>query len=193
MTLLVGVEFACAAMPAAIEAAKPAPADRIVKQTLKDAGYRSGDLLTKSQITSVLKQLEDAGYAIRRPKEILNRAVADDSSLRTQADTATGRKFLRKIGQIPGGYAHLDRLSELPQGERLIRQLQRDRGGEKMIEYLSTTNSGRRVGSMTAKPPQGVDLNAPTGRIYTGSDLLEVINQAIAKDLEAASTGKAER
>ncbi len=59
-----------------------------------------------------------------------------------------------------------------------------------MIEYLSTTRSGRRVGSMTAKAPQGVDLNAPTGRIYTGSDLLEVVDQAVIKNPESAGNSR---
>ena len=57
----------------------------------------------------------------------------------------------------------------------------RTKDGDKMIEYLATTKGGKNMSSMMAQARGGVDLNKPTGRIYTADDLVAVLTDAITK------------
>lgn len=172
------------------EAANVAPVEAAVLAILEPSGYRPGDLLKRSQVRAVLAELIAKGYEIPHANAILGRSVLDDSFLAKQLETAGGKRFLRKIGQISGGYRRLERLAALPQGKQLVHQLQRDPGGDKLIEYLATTASGRRLGSMTANGPHGVNLNEPTGRIYTAADLAQAIEQAMrAEATPTTATG----
>jgi hypothetical protein len=187
MTALAATMFTAVTVRAASEYANLAPVDAAVRATLQVLDYQPGDILTDEHVKKILKMLAKAGYGVPDPLAIRSRVVPNDSPLRQQFDSSRGRRFLRKIGQIPGGLERMERLAQMPQGEQLMRQLQRDPGGEKMIEYLATTASGRRLGAMTADGPHGVNLNEPTGRIYTESDLLKAIHHALAE--EAESTG----
>jgi hypothetical protein len=50
-----------------------------------------------------------------------------------------------------------------------------------MIQYLATTKGGKNMGGMMAQARGGVDLNKPTGRIYTAEDLVAALKTAMAK------------
>ncbi|MEX2169326.1 MAG: hypothetical protein WD851_08445 [Pirellulales bacterium] len=187
LTAIGAVMFAPVSAGAVAEVANSEPIATAVGAILEGSGYQSGDLLNKAQVEAVLTRLAAQGHKIPQAAAILSRAVANSSPLLKQFGTAGGKKFLRKIGQIPGGYARLERLAALPQGDQLVRQLQRDPGGDKLIQYLATTASGRRLGAMTANSPHGVNLNEPTGRIYTGGDLIEAIQQSLREKPEPAT------
>jgi hypothetical protein len=88
---------------------------------------------------------------------------------------------MRKIAPRAGTYAHLDRLSTITRGETIIRDLVRTKDGDKMIQYLATTKGGKNMSGMMAQTRGGVDLNKPTGRIYTADDLVTALTKAIAK------------
>jgi hypothetical protein len=141
-------------------------------------GYESGDLITRSQIEKVFSKLEDAGAAVPDAARIAERGLDDSSFVARELSTAAGRKFMRKLAQHPGTFAHLDRLSTIPRGEKLIRDLIRDKDGDKLIEYLATTKGGHKMGNMMAAVPNGGDLNRPTGRIYTVADLVAALRTA---------------
>jgi hypothetical protein len=79
---------------------------------------------------------------------------------------------MRRVGGQPGGYSRLDRLSTIAGGQQLIRDLIRQKDGDQFIAYLATTSGGHHLGSMAANTRNGVNLNKPTGRIYTTDDLL---------------------
>jgi hypothetical protein len=145
------------------------------------AGYQAGDLISQSHIAAALKQVEDTGYKTADAKEIIKLGLPDNSFLVREFSSPTGRQFVRKAGRYAGGYACLDRLSSTPDGQRTIRQLMRDKGGDKMIEYLATTKAGHNLGSMLAGARQGVDLNKPTGRIYTEAELIAVLRKSASK------------
>jgi hypothetical protein len=74
-------------------------------------------------------------------------------------------------------YSQVDRLSSIARGRQIVRDLVRQRGGDQFVEYLTTTKGGRRLGDMLAGAQQGVDLNKPTGRIYTANDLAAVLRR----------------
>jgi hypothetical protein len=53
----------------------------------------------------------------------------------------------------------------------------RDPKGDDLITYLATTKGGHNLGKMMGGVRGGVDLNKPTGRIYTTNDLLTVLKK----------------
>jgi hypothetical protein len=143
--------------------------------------YQKGDLIRRTQIEQVITKLQSAGLMVPDGGAIAKLGLADDSFLVRELSTAPGQRFMRKVGRNAGGYARLDRLSTIPRGESLVRDLVRQKDGDKLITYLATTKGGKNMGSMMAGARGGVDLNKPTGRIYTADDLIAALKSAIAK------------
>jgi hypothetical protein len=139
---------------------------------------RPGDLLNQSQVAGALDAVEAAGWAMPDGQSIIKLAPADDSFLVQVLSTASGRRFMRKIAKYPGAYSRLDRLSAIPDGKQLIKRLISTKGGADLIQYMATTSGGRKLGSMMARAQHGVDLNQPTGRIYTADELLAALKVA---------------
>jgi hypothetical protein len=88
---------------------------------------------------------------------------------------------MRKVGRNVGGYARLDRLSTIAGGQKLVRDLLHGPGGDAMVEYLTTTQGGSKMGRMLGGARGGVDLNKPTGRIYTAVELIAELQQRVTK------------
>jgi hypothetical protein len=144
-------------------------------------GYQKGDLLSRSQVEKIIATLTSNGVKIPDAGSVTKRVLADDSFLVRELSTANGQRFMRKIASRSGAYSLLDRLSTIPHGQSLIRDLMRQKDGDKMIEYLATTKGGKNMGGMMAQVRGGVDLNKPTGRIYTEDELVAALKGAIAK------------
>jgi hypothetical protein len=158
------------------------PDFNFVVQTLKDhfgslPDYQPSDLLTQSQVADALKKLQQAGWKISAAESLVKLAVADESFLAKEFSTSAGRTFMRKISRHPGAYSQVDRLSSISRGQKILRDLIRQRGGDEFVEYLTTTKGGRNLGDMLAGAQQGVDLNKPTGRIYTANDLVAALHR----------------
>lgn len=145
------------------------------------SGYQPGDLITRDQVETVLKKLENAEIHVPDAKSIAARCLANDSFLVRELTTPGGKKFMRRLASKPGAFAHLDRLRTIPRGEKLIRDLIREKDGDKLIEYMATTKGGHKLGSMMAGVKGGTDLNQPTGRIYTVADFEAALQEALAK------------
>jgi hypothetical protein len=146
--------------------------------------YQTGDLITQSQIAEALEKLQDAGWKIPDAERIVKLAVADESFLAKELSTPAGRTFMRKIARHPGAYSQVDRLSSISRGQRILRDLVRQRGGDEFVEYLTTTKGGRKLGDMLAGAQHGVDLNKPTGRIYTANDLVAALHREFKKQTQ---------
>jgi hypothetical protein len=166
-----------------VAAEQPAAKDfRVVAHAVERSfaslpGYVAGDLVSRSQIRAALVRVQDAGWDVPQADEIVERGLAEDSFLVARLSTPAGRKFMRKVAGEPGAYARLDRLSSISRGETLVNDLIRRKGGDEMIRYLATTQGGRQLGRQLAATRNGVDINKPTGRIYTAADLIAVLKQ----------------
>jgi hypothetical protein len=163
-----------------------APDDRAVAKVVDEffalqPGYEKGDLITRSQIEKVVAKLVSHGVKISDPSSVTKLGLADDSVLVRELSTPNGKRFMRKIAPRSGAFSHLDRLSTIPRGQSLIHDLMVTKDGDKMIEYLATTKGGKNMGGMMAQARGGVDLNKPTGRIYTADDLVAALKDATAK------------
>jgi hypothetical protein len=142
--------------------------------------YQPGDIITRAQIETVLKKLAAAGVHVSNATAITQLGLANDSFIVRELTTPSGRKFMRKVARDPSAFNHLDRLSEIPRGQKTISDLIREKDGDKLIEYLATTKGGQKMGSMMAAVSGGVDLNKPTGRIYTVIDFEAALKAALA-------------
>lgn len=134
--------------------------------------YEAGDLVSRSQIEEVLAGVKDVGWDVPGAGQIVQRGLADNSFLVVQLSTPAGRKFMRKIATQPGAYARLDRLSSISHGRKIVSDLIHTKGGYELVIYLATTKGGHLLGQQMAATQNGVDLNKPTGRIYTADDLI---------------------
>jgi hypothetical protein len=143
--------------------------------------YQPGDLITRDQVATVLKKLDAAGVHVADATAIAQLALANDSFLVRELTTPAGRKFMRKLARDSGAFPRLDRLSEIPRGQKTISDLVHEKDGDKMIEYLTTTKGGQKMGSMMGAVAGGVDLNKPTGRIYTVEDFEAALKAALGK------------
>ena len=160
--------------------------DRVLTKVVESSfavlpGYQKGDLISRSQIEKVLAKLQLMGVKLPDPGSIAKLGLADESFLVRELSSTDGRRFMRKMAQQNGMYSHLDRLSSIPRGQRMIHDLVRQKDGDKMIEYLATTKGGRNMGAQMAQARGGLDLNKPTGRIYTADDLLAALKTALSK------------
>jgi hypothetical protein len=141
-------------------------------------GYKAGDLISHRQVAGALDRLKNDGFEIAAAEEILQLTLPDNSFLVTRLATPAGRRFMRKISDQPGAYARLDRLSSISRGQKLVNDLIRQKGGDELIRYLAT-DGGRHLGQQLGAIPGGVNINKPTGRIYTVDDLLAALKRAI--------------
>ncbi len=139
--------------------------------------YQSGDLISRSQIEKALASVEDAGWKVPEADAVGQLGLADNSFLVRELWTPAGRKLMRKIGRQPGMYARLDRLSSISRGQSIVRDLIRHKNGDAFVKYLATTKGGHTLGRQLAATPRGVDLNKPTGRIYTDADLIDELKR----------------
>lgn len=143
--------------------------------------YQTGDLITRNQVRPVFKQLQKAGWDVKEQKEILNRVHADNDFLATQLRTPKGIKFMRKISRLPEGYDRLDHILVMPYGKRRIKEFINSPGGNLMIEYMTTTKGGKNLGKYLSQTKTGKGFNAPTRRIYTEAQLVQVLQKAYVK------------
>jgi hypothetical protein len=143
--------------------------------------YRAGDIISRSQVEAVLKQLAELGWRVAGRTAIVDAALPDNDMLVRELRAPSGRRFARRVAKIPEGYSRLDRLSRLPRGTQNVRNLIRGPDGHLMIEYMATTPYGANMGTLLAKAPRGKGFNKPTGRIYTVDMLLDRLEREYEK------------
>lgn len=136
----------------------------------KDA--QPGEIISHGDWDAVVRELAAIGWTPSDAAEINKLLLADQAFLVAELRTKAGRKFMADIHRLPGAYDRLDRLSAMAQGASTVRRLIAGPDGYKLLEYMTTTSGGRALGQQLSTSPGGRDFNAPTGRIYTTSQLI---------------------
>jgi hypothetical protein len=151
-----------------------------VHQSLtRDAAYRSGDLLSASQVRAALAGAKQLGWQAPDSKKLLDRVASDDEFLVTALKSERGTPFMRQVAKMHDGYDRVDRLSRIPQGRQTIEKLIQGPDGYKLIEYMTSSKGGREMGAMLGRA-QDQNFNAATGRIYTEQQLLDELKKLYA-------------
>jgi hypothetical protein len=163
----------------------------VEKQFSLNRGYRSGDLITTSDVESVFRKLEKINWKVADRKDILKQVLSSSDWMARQFSTNSGRDFMRHVSDLPGGYDRVDRLRRMPYGQQQIAALIQGPDGYKMFEYMTTTPGGKNMGLMLSQGVNGADFNGSTGRIYTELDLLKRLKKSY--DREAVRRLKIEK
>jgi len=154
-------------------------------------GYKSGDILSTSNVEPVFAVIEKLGWKVADEKEFVKATLPDNDYLVRQLRTKEGRKFQRNVGNIPLAYDRFDRIRNMPRGSYRVRELIEGPDGFKMIEYMTTTKGGRNLGRYLDNAENGKDFNQPTGRIYTEANLLARLQLSYDAELEPRNGGDA--
>jgi hypothetical protein len=173
---------------------EPLPAWIEIRATLQAHFARlpdlhTGDLITASDAAPALLELEKLGWKEVSCGQAASRLLEDGSFLARELRSPPGRVFMRRVSGYRLIYDRLDRISQMPGGQKLLHdmirlpdghryaQMQPHQGVPPMVDFLPKGVSG--------KSPRVPDLDKPTGRIYTQSDLLTQLEaeyrQATAK------------
>lgn len=160
--------------------------ERVIIKTLTSEGINPNDLISQSNVASVMKELARRGWQVPDAKEIVDSALPDDSFLVRRLAQPDAAEFKKDVADLPGGYDRLDRLSRMWHGEETINALVKGPDGYKMIQYMTTTSGGANLGDQLSDAPNGQGFNKMTGRIYTGGELIGRIHVSYEKELKRA-------
>jgi hypothetical protein len=138
--------------------------------------FQQQDLITAGDVAPIFRELEQLGWKDVARCDAAKQLLDDQSVLARELRSPPGRKFMRRVASYKLIYDRLDRISRMTGGQPLIHDLVRlpdghryaqwtpHRGAPSMEEFLPKGVSG--------KSPRVPDLDQPTGRIYTVSELL---------------------
>lgn len=144
-------------------------------------GYLSGDLLSRSDVEPVFNELLELGVQPSREGESLYRDyLRNDAPLVQLLESPEGRKFMRKVNQIPDAYDRLERLSWSPVGLSWLKQLIEADNGDKLFSEMLTEDGMKKVAETLKDDPSGRNFGLPTGHVYTEAELLGRLHRAIA-------------
>lgn len=144
-------------------------------------GYQTGDLLSRSDVEPVFNELLELGVQPSREGESLYRDyLRNDAPLVQLLESPEGRKFMRKVNQIPDAYDRLERLSWSPVGLSWLKQLVEADNGDKLFSEMLTEDGMKKVAETLKDDPSGQNLHLPTGHVYTEAELLARLHRAIA-------------
>jgi hypothetical protein len=173
------------AMPS--EFSKIEKAVRSYFKTLPD--YQPGDIISRSQVEPLLKRADLFGWLGKQREAILDDLLEDNDFLVQQLRSDSGREFLKKTADYPGGLDRLDRWSRMNHGQKTVRSLIRLPVAENLIEYMVEEPGGKVLGRHESRAPGGTNLNESTGRIYTVPMLTARLKTAY--HAESSKTAKA--
>jgi len=160
------------------ERVKPLPPFRAVRNLVQrhfalQADYKPGDILSRTEVAPIFDQLGLMGWKVLDKKAILWRVPKETDFVVRVLRSESGRKFMRQIATMPGGYDRLYRLSVLPHGRQTVADLVRGKGGAEFVRYLTESRGGRNLGRMLENTPQGTKFNEPVHFLFTEDALLK--------------------
>ena len=151
--------------------------------TLPD--HKPGDIISKSDVEPVFKQLRVLGWKVGARQSILNQVLDDQDFVVQQLRSKAGRKMMRKMASYQQAFDRLERVSKLPGGKALVRDLIKLPDAHEYMQDppkpplkdLTHLLPKRANGKL----PKAVDFDKPTGHIYTQEQLLQRLKQSHAR------------
>ena len=151
-----------------------------------------GDILSRSNVEPILKQLRLIGWVIPDQKSILNRVLRDDDYLVRQLRTTVGRKFMRNVREYSMIYDRMDRLTGLANGRKALQEMIKMPDGHKVMLQLTKKTDGQKRDPLLARVRTDANFDKPTGRIYTVEHLLAALKKSYDKSIGEATEIAAE-
>lgn len=142
------------------------------------------DLITRSEVKQVTKQLADVGWEIADSEEIIAAALPDSHVLVSTLRSNQGQKFMRKVSRYELIYDRLDRVSQVSGGQKMLRSLVKLPDGQR---YAGMQTRGGVPDLLSLLPKSGSgkkrtisEYKEPTGSIYTPDDLVARLRESYA-------------
>ena len=153
-----------------------------VESYFQTMNHRAGEIISTSQVASVLGTLKKLGWNVEDGQAILDATLDDQHVLVTTLRTASGKRLMSKISGRELMYDRLDRISMVSGGPQLIQDLVKLPDGEKyakprsgggvpdLLDLLPKNASG--------KTRRIADYHKPTGHLYTVTDLMNRLEES---------------
>jgi hypothetical protein len=154
----------------------------VTKFFLNIPGFKEGDLITKTQVDSLLKHMSKQGWVVKPAEReaIIDRVLDDNSFMVQQLTTAKGRSFLNRIRNLPNGIDRVERIAEMPKGKRDVQALiYRVPDGHKWIEALTVPKNGVRLNQNFNRSAHGSKMYEETDRLYFAHQLIEELASVV--------------
>ena len=154
------------------------------------AEWRSGDLISQSDVRPIFTQLEQLGWQVSDQDKILKQVSPDNHFLVRTLRSKRGAKFMQQVSGYRLIFDRLDRISAESGGQKMIQSLIKlpdgaryakqnpGRGIPGMTEFLPKNRSGK-----SRKVP---DYKKPTGKLYTARQFLERLHESYQEDSRRA-------
>ena len=166
--------------------------ERIVDQHFADnSDYDKGDIISRSQVKLLVKKLRIAGWYVSPEYGIIKSVLPDTNYLVRQLRSSAGERFMSSVSDFPIVFDRLDRLVAYAEGRQLVRGLLQGKAGEDVRRHLTAADGGKQLIKKLSRVPQDLDLDKPTGRIYTEAALIKrlaIAHEADRVKREAAKT-----
>ena len=134
--------------------------------------FQKNDLITRSQVKPLFKDLRLLGWKVSDEKMILHKILVDHDFLARELRSPKGKKIMREISSTPGIYDLLKQMSNLRGGTKTVHQLLQLPNGAENIKTLKTTKRGKTIlDGLQKGAPKGTNINKPTGMIFTQAQL----------------------
>jgi hypothetical protein len=145
--------------------------------TLPD--LQPGDLITAADAAPALKAIEQMGWSGVGRGQTASKLLEDGSFLARELRSAPGRIFMRRVSGYRLIYDRLDRVSQMPGGQQLIHDMIRLPDGHRYAQFTPHQGAPPMTDflpkGVSGKAPRVPDIDKPTGRVYTQTDLLTAL------------------
>lgn len=143
-------------------------------------GLDRTDIISKTNAVAMLDTAAKLGWKIVDREALLKRVLPDNDYLVKELRKKQGRNFVKEIANMPEGLDRVDRMAREPQGKYVINMLVTHVDGDKMIGYMTGPTSNQRLANLLSAAPPNVDLNKPTGRLYTVDNFVQELKKLYA-------------
>lgn len=148
-------------------------AQRIVQQHLAaNSDYNRGDLISRSQVTSIMKKLRSAGLQVRTERTFIRSTLRDNEYLPRLLRTPAGEQLMAQLSEAPLAYDRMHRLAGMSAGRQVIHGLLTEASDASSLQWLVATDASEIITKALAHDSAPTDFNKPTGRIYTETQLI---------------------
>jgi hypothetical protein len=150
---------------------------QIVQHSLASRqGYRPGDLVSRGDAEQALERLKTAGWDVPEKSKLVSLCLDNGHFLVRELRTPAGLAYSRAVARQSLPFDRLDRLSQEPGGQKLIHSIVNLPDGVKLMSPKPTPGFGDLTELLpkqaNGRTPKVKDFDRPTGKLYTGQQLL---------------------
>lgn len=145
----------------------------VARELAKKPGYKSGMLITRSDVAGVKPELAKLGFPVDKTSKGLEVLLADDHPLAVALRTPQGDALMPNIKNLELALDRMDRLCHFPAGLELVRKVIVAPNALEVIEQLCAPESVKGLAAKYPNEPACQVLDIPSGRAFTERQYLD--------------------